>query len=772
MHCPSHPRRRQLLALSLAAAAPALGRGATDPPPAGSVAQVPRSHPRLGLRAAELDSLRRFVHAADTRGEVGRLWATIRSESPLETRWAGPAGTAIGLRDRANAAGFHVMRRAMVQLVEPDAATQRELAGQLDDLVGWPLRSMLHYRAHDAAFIQLLRPALFAYDWLAPTLDEARRTAVRQDLVARLETLWAAIRRRLPDERPQRPAEGASHEVRHVATLGLGALALAHDEPRVHPMLDWVLDFYLHRFPVWGGDDGGWSEGIDYWSSGLSQHLRLLEDLGRLGHAATLQRPFWRHTGYFGAYFLLPYEASSFGDLAGTIRPNPTRMLLLRKLARLNHDGTLLAFSRTLGTAMPSGSSHYGYNSVDSLLHLWRESTAPGPAPASLADLPPARHFRDVGWVALHSHHPGDAEGIMLGFKSSPIGSISHAFADQNAFVLNAFGRPLAVASGVRDQYGSQHYERWTRATRSHNAVLVGGRGIPERDPSATGRIVRFVSMAQQDFTTGDASAAYRRIASRVLRHVYFVDRRFFVMLDEIDGDEAVPHQWLLHGRVAARLEPRTGTIEFRHPDAGLVAQILTPAPGTVGLTQSDRYEPPPVEPPGRTFAPEWHVTAQALPPARSRRFLAVLTPWRGKVPPAAADRITCEVGHGLRVGDDIVLISEEATARTTCTEATLEGRAAHLTPYGVSLVEARRVTGSGFDIASDRSLSLALARSPTTWTLEALAPDGAELRIAMPGVPVRIEHPPAIQASIDAAGRLVVVLPASEASQRIRLHG
>ena len=60
----------------------------------------------------------------------------------------------------------------------------------------------------------------------------------------------------------------------------------------------------------------------------------------------------------------------------------------------------------------------------------------------------------------------------MLQFKSSRFGSFNHSHADQNSFILSAFGRPLLIDSGYYPWYGSPHDVGWTRQTIAHNALL------------------------------------------------------------------------------------------------------------------------------------------------------------------------------------------------------------------------------------------------------------------------------------------------------------
>ena len=116
-------------------------------------------------------------------------------------------------------------------------------------------------------------------------------------------------------------------------------------------------------------------------------------------------------------------------------------------------------------------------------------------AAASPHDLPAVRHFDDVGWVAIQRHIDDPSRHLQFLFKSSPYGSLSHSHADQNAFLLRAYGEDLAIQSGYYVAFGSTMHRNWRRQTRSKNAVLIDGTGqYAGRDKTtaknAVGRLV------------------------------------------------------------------------------------------------------------------------------------------------------------------------------------------------------------------------------------------------------------------------------------------
>ena len=746
------------------------------------------AHPRLLIRAAELPQLRLHVAGIVSKDAAWPAMARLRQTQQSSPKLS-PQPAAIGRSAQqieiartswreVSRAASQAQLLAFRWLLEDNPGDRQTALQTLSDLSQLPASDTLSYRHNPESFVQALHGMAFAFDWLYTSLDAQDRTSLTSALARRLDILFGELRRLLKDDGPLQPAEGLSHPVRFVSTLGHAAMALQGHHAQADQALAWVCRFYLTRFPVWGGDDGGWSEGLEYHSSGLSQHLRLVEDLARQGMPELLQRPFWRNTGYFLASFLPPYESSSFSDLPRPPRPTASRHLLLRKLGHLLQDPMLLRLAQRYGKALPAGADYYQFGAIDTLLHSWRTADDPPAALPDLAALPRSRHFADVGWVSLQSGWDDRGNTIMLGFKSSPVGTVSHGFADQNAFVINAYRHAMAVSTGVRDWYGSPHYEGWTRAAKSKNTVLVDGQGPPVRAAGAKGRITRFASTANGDVVSGDASAAYQALAARVQRHIVFVDRRFFVVLDEIDGlPGAAPlrHQWLLHSRVAMRLDAALARIDAAWPDAGLSAQVLLPTPADLDLRQTDRHAPPP-EPSETTESPvpaEWHVTAEARQPATNRRFLTVLTPWQGAAPPPLAMALLpATAGHVLQVGGQTVLMSDSRSGRAIADGLELQGAAGWTDARRMVLLDGTLLRSAGLALASSVRVNLELSKpDQDNWTLSVGAHPGLSLQISGIDQPSRLDLPAGASWTFTAPERRVALrLPPTAAAQAITL--
>lgn len=739
-------------------------------------------HPRLLLRPADLPALRDYLRTALPAEPQGEALARL-ALPPLDGRALIPQPEAVkngsvdGSRrwregyQAASEAGTWAQRYALAWLISEDPAYGREAARWLLHLASWRIDRDT-YRSNDELFIQHLRPMIFAYDWAWHALSAEERRIVSAALAQRLTVLAAQVQPKFRLTAPTPPDNSLSHPMRFISTLGQGGQALFHEHAAAADWLAWSYEYYQRQFPVWGGPAGGWAEGLNYWGTGLTQHLRFLEGMALLGHGEPLARPFWRNTAYFAVYNQMPYVSSSFGDLNNLVRPNGSVALLLEKLGLLSQDPYPASFARAMAQPLPTNFGYYNHDGIDSLLHRFRAAQARLPE-ARLTELPQSRHFDDVGLVAMHSALGNAAEDIMFGLRASPLGTASHAFSDQNSFVINAFGEPLAISSGYREFYGSAHHVGWSRQTRSKNAVLFGGEGQRVRDASATARVLRFVDLPAASFVSGDALAAYQPHATRALRHVFFVERRYFVMLDELAAPEAVNYQWLLHARKRMTLEPARGEVLQKMGDARLRVSFLQPAASGLRFSQTDASTPP-VEPGYAQKMPnEWHVQAETLAPAASQEFLTVLQPWQAQgSTPATPARIAAARGYALQLqtGDreETVLIAREAEQRAEAAGWALQGQAASFVREGeklrFTLIASRALQGP-LSLSSSQALNLSGEMDAQHLRLTVDAP--GETSLLLPA-----GWQPDAAASREADGRLRITLPAGRSQLALRAAG
>src|SRR6185295_8461250 len=153
------------------------------------------------------------------------------------------------------------------------------------------------------------------------------------------------------------------------------------------------------------------------------------------------------------------------------------------------------------------------------------------------AGTPNAMLFPSIGWAGLHSSLEDPAR-VSIYFKSSPYGSFNHSHADQNGFVVNAAGRPLAIASGYFDGYGSAHWNGWYKQTLAHNAITYDGgkgQGVFEHGGGLSpGTITAFENTAAYAVVSGDATQAYGGALSLARRSLVYLRPNLLLVYDRL----------------------------------------------------------------------------------------------------------------------------------------------------------------------------------------------------------------------------------------------
>jgi len=145
------------------------------------------------------------------------------------------------------------------------------------------------------------------YDWIYETLTPDERGRVREVAHIRGEEWYNLYMRMRYDVTPYR-----SHPTRNLAFLGETALSFLSDFEEAEKWLDYTLTIFFTIYPPWGGDEGGWSEGIHathrymIWA-----HLFFLDILKEATGIDLYKKPFFRNTGYFKLYFHPPYSKRS-----------------------------------------------------------------------------------------------------------------------------------------------------------------------------------------------------------------------------------------------------------------------------------------------------------------------------------------------------------------------------------------------------------------------------------------------------------------------------
>ena len=509
---------------------------------------------------------------------------------------------------------------AETYLVSGDRKYGEEAKRRLMQIVSWDPNGSTSLGHNDEPGTEIVSLAPRAYDYIHDLLTEAEREKCRQCFAVRIPQLYWALKAR-PFE--LNPFE--SHAMGYyLEDLTEACIAMA-GEMDVAEWLEYCMTLlWSPFFPPYGGQDGGWCEGPSYWGWTAGVFMRAFRLVEEATGLPIHQRDWMRNTGYYKLYDNPPYaKMSPFGDGQSGKSGGADAMW---ELAMAFRDPYLKWFADEKGYG-PSGLAAF----------LFHDQTVAAKPPT---DLPQARCFFDVGLAALHSDLAHGEKNVQVLMRSSPFGSISHAYADQNAFTLDAFGEPLAIASGYYPYYNSPHHAQWARQTKAANAIGVNGEGQNARDWNATGRIARFETNDYWHYALGDATPAYGGRLARWQRHIVFLRPRdegmtpIVVIFDDLAAPKPATFQWWLHALEQMQVDETKQTARIVRGGAQLDVHFL--APTGLRFSQTDQF----TAPPERDYPNQWHLTAETTEPMESCRFLTVLLPQRADRQQAAGVKL------------------------------------------------------------------------------------------------------------------------------------
>ncbi|NLE40025.1 MAG: DUF4962 domain-containing protein, partial [Pirellulaceae bacterium] len=386
-------------------------------------------------------------------------------------------------------------------------------------------------------------------------------------------------------------------------------IAFHGEIPEAETWLDYVMTILYTAYPVWGDADGGWHEGVSYWSSYNGRFMYWVFIMRSAFGINVFERPFYRHVGDFALYTLPPgSQAGAFGDLVSRTQSKNVAPLMAI-LASGAQNPYWKWYADTCGASLPGGYLGFLYaaNSTDL-------------APKAPSDLPSSKVFRGVGVAALNTNLLDAKDNVQVHFKSSPMGRQSHGYNANNAFVLNKGGQRVFTRSGERDVHGSPHHKEWMWESKSDNAILVNGKGQIKHSPAATGFISAFESSPTVDVVVGEAAGSYENL-ERWTRRIVFFKPNVILIHDILEAPEPSTFQWTLHAIGTFAL----GEQEVQWEGEPGSARVRFLEPAGLNLSQTDQYSTPPHEWAKFNFG-EWHLTAAAEEPVTHREFLTLIT--------------------------------------------------------------------------------------------------------------------------------------------------
>lgn len=532
---------------------------------------VPDAHPRIWTNADTLDEFRALA-----TGQGKTIYERRRTQALANLDFV-PVEPASLDKRYVDESLTKMMNAAFTYLISGDTRFGDSAKRQMLAIAGWNTdpNGTTGYVTDDQVHRAIAYQTAIAYDWIYDRLAPADIDKVQTMVAARANTLIADIFG--VHSMFKNPYD--SHGWTSFGLLTIIATAMLHDVDQADSWFRMLVPAYINQLPPWGGEDGGWSMGTGYWQGSNLGNKEAMDVLLYATGFNLYDKAFSRNEGDFPLY-AFPHGSPKglIGD-GNTDTPTFYNVSFFRRAAQMYQDPHL-----------QWGAQAVGATPIDQLYTYFHgDPDLPAEPPV---DLPKSKWFKDIGVVAMHSDLV-NPDRVSLYFKSSPYGSYVHSHADQNSFVINAYGEPLAIKAGYYESFGfnAPHHGQFTRQTLSGNAITYDGRqGQPINKLDANGTVTGFVDSADFAATSGDATAAYMGGIGKAVRHLLYVRPNSFVVIDRLKSANPAgsEFEWGLHAEHELKLDADQAGATIVEGRAALKTRIHYPA--NIRATVDNRY--------------------------------------------------------------------------------------------------------------------------------------------------------------------------------------
>jgi hypothetical protein len=425
-----------------------------------------------------------------------------------------------------------VLTFSMALTLTGDKKYRDAAVAELDRALTWKTWvDTAHPPPYDLMMGEMAMTFGLAYDWLYNDLTPDQRKDLREGAEKRaLEPYLQAAQG--PKPMWWLTAENNWNVVCNGGAAVL-ALSLGEESPLSSKVLALALPGMNHYWDHLAAD-GGWDEGTGYWTYAMRYALIAAEALRRAGNPwadKVFSRPGLKTTGYFPIVFNPGKKLSAgFGDSNGRA-VDPVFYLLAREFKNPDYAW----FQDRAGLAWPKGEGW----PREALELIWRpvgESWLPEAKKNFEPTFAPVYTFPDIGWGLMAPNQPDPP--YFLAFKNGSLAA-NHTHLDLNHVSLAYGDTMLLVELGSRpypaDYFGPKRYSYYEQSTAGHNTVLIGGKGQALK---RAGKLLGPLKGPGFEELVGVADGAYEVPATKVRRHAVFVDKVYWVILDEIQTPE------------------------------------------------------------------------------------------------------------------------------------------------------------------------------------------------------------------------------------------
>jgi len=596
------------------------------------IQRIPKEHPRLFIRPTQLPHLRKLA-AGELKAARDRLVAEcdkllkrppptkeppkyprgmLRKSEDWRRMWWGNRTYTIKLLNGAATLAF-------TRLLTGDDEYGRLAKRLLLAAAEWDPKGATGYRYNDEAGMPYNYYFSRTYTFVHDLLDDEQRARCRRVMQIRGRQMY----QHLAPRHLWRPYSSHSNRAWHF--LGEIGVAFLDEIPEAAEWVWFAMNVFYNAYPVWSDDEGGWHEGVSYWSSYIGRFTWWADVMRTAMGVNAYKKPYFSQVGDYAMYLQPPgTRGGGFGDLTArrTSRHNRGLMTILAAQARNPYWQWYV-------------DKHGGPQQTGGYVGFVR-GALPNVAARKPDKLPTSRCFRGTGLAMLNTDLASAADNVQVHFKASPFGTQSHGYESNNSILLYAFGERLLIRTGRRDIYGSKHHVRWMWHTKSTNCITVNGISQVGHSAAAQGRILGFHTGSSFDYVAGDAAGAYPKGArEQFTRHILFIKPELIVIYDVLRAPKRSTFEWHLHSPTKMSV---AGQHNIRVTTGRAACRVAMLAPADLKLSLTDKFDPPPR---ARIKLVEWHLTAGTPATAERMEFVTVIRPYRvGSAPPAAADSL------------------------------------------------------------------------------------------------------------------------------------
>ena len=572
------------------------------------VRRVRKDHPRIWTNNDELAEFRALADGPSKdfyQAIKKRVDDNLKNPIPDEPKFSPPEGSKPGdpeyvtaqgnLRTYSDGKVNEMFEAAFLYLVTGDKKYGEKSVAFMESIAKWDIYGDTSYQVQDQVHRAIAYKTAIAYDWVHDLLNNPQKEAIRAMVKERTEIMYNLLLRGFPLYKQPFDSHGWSA----AGFMGIISIAMMNEIPEAEEWFRNIYPMYINIYPIWGGEDGGFSNGTAYWSFGDTPFTCVaLDALYSATGFQTFEKAIYRNEYLFPLY-MTPNGAptGAFSD-EGYIPSwrDSTCVTYYHSIANIFKNPVAKWGAQTRGVKPYDGEISY---------YAHFEDEVPAIPPL---DYPTGHIFRDIGWAGMHTDLV-DPQRVSFLFKSSPYGSYNHAHADQNSFIINAYGEPLAIDSGWYDYYYSDHDKGYTHRTHAHNAITYNGLLGQYFEPSdadgmlnAKGRLNTFVTGNSFDSVTGDATQSYAGKLGKTVRSAVFLkDTPTVIMVDELKSNpgDPVSFAYNLHARNPIQVDPAANKAVIRQGKAELIATMAYPENVTIEsfdkyITAEKRLEVPP----------------------------------------------------------------------------------------------------------------------------------------------------------------------------------